>query len=652
MGLRLWPSDFEKLSFLSKGEKYLLRTANRNFTNGHFVLPINPMHMFSGIKMGMYISPTEGLLTFTVFDGEMNLYPLNRQLISYFEGAILKRLLDAKVLIARNNEKKILRFPYKHVFVYPEQQKLPASVPEEKLLELKDYVTFCFFRPLDSDGKETQLSQFHIFGGIRVEYDSNFTMLDEIQIKAIFERLAPEYSIVMPEIEHTEIIETTQVISDADMYVTGKEVEYRTFCLDPFQVSIVNSMGRGHRVILANPGSGKSVLLLARSFKYSSVYPDSKVLLTCYNNNLADSYQFKKSCASFVNEKNLYIFTFHKLVIELLREGGIEITNGYPSEQDIQTCLHLIIAGRIVTRFKAVFIDEIQIFEPLYIEICYRLLEQGNESAFILTGDLNQTVRRLSRRGDAPWKRMPEISLDFTGRVKYIEKNYRNSREISSYLKSMLILMNNRFDMLHLINKRDYEYDLFEVGQNETLALHVETGISRFDITEKVIAAVQEIYRKYGVSYCDIAILFPYRQHRSLKYTILNWLENRLREEGIYYSKIIQSNEEFGKTKYRETTGVVLSTIDSSLGLDFKAVILCGLYPLGFVSEKGSDSVVKQKKIKSWTSIEKMTDLQKEEVVEHMRKIYTACSRARDVLYVLSDIDKESPVSEIIEKRD
>ena len=40
-----------------------------------------------------------------------------------------------------------------------------------------------------------------------------------------------------------------------------------------------------------------------------------------------------------------------------------------------------------------------------------------------MAGDLNQAVRALSRKGDAPWKRMNGIQLDFTGRVRYIEKN-------------------------------------------------------------------------------------------------------------------------------------------------------------------------------------------------------------------------------------
>ena len=80
-------------------------------------------------------------------------------------------------------------------------------------------------------------------------------------------------------------------------------------------------MGKGHRVILANPGAGKSVLLLSKAFKYASMYKGSNVLLTCYNNNLADSYNFKRNCANFGENNNLFIMTFHKLVKKIYEES-------------------------------------------------------------------------------------------------------------------------------------------------------------------------------------------------------------------------------------------------------------------------------------------------------------------------------------------
>ena len=52
--------------------------------------------------------------------------------------------------------------------------------------------------------------------------------------------------------------------------------------------------------------------------------------------------------------------------------------------------------GKVKLRFKAIFIDEVQIFDPLYLELCYRLLEDDDDRVFLMAGDLNQAVRALT----------------------------------------------------------------------------------------------------------------------------------------------------------------------------------------------------------------------------------------------------------------
>ena len=76
--------------------------------------------------------------------------------------------------------------------------------------------------------------------------------------------------------------------------------------------------------------------------------------------------------------------------------------------------------------------------------------------------------------------------VDFTGRVRYIEKNYRNSHEIGEYIYGMLNLMNNRFSMLGMINTLEYEYNSFTMGQNPTVALKIKTGIDRMKIKQEL----------------------------------------------------------------------------------------------------------------------------------------------------------------------
>ena len=654
IAIRLWPKDYERKEYITRGEKSLLRFAGENFVSGHFAVGIDPIGMSTDkVKMGLYISPTQGLITFSVYQG-----PIEEKNIQHYilavklaEDRIHNRLLDSKMLIVRNGDYKKLKFPYKHVIVFVEETSNSIQINSEQKKQLASFATFKSFMPLTSSVKIRLVKELNLFTDIRKTYDHAFKEISDLESRAIFERLAPEYTVVMNEKEDIKLSEKKDRHTDDEIFITGNELEYKTFFLDEYQVGLVNEMGKGHRVILANPGAGKSVLLLSKAFKYASVYKKSNVLLTCYNNNLADLYNFKRSCADFGASNNLFIMTFHKLVKKIYEEClHMRCTDVYPNDDEIGKCADYIKAGKVKLRFIAIFIDEVQIFNPLYLEICYLLLDDSPDRVFLMAGDLNQTVRTQSRRGDAPWKRIHGVNLDFSGRVRYIEKNYRNSREIAEYLNHMLAHMNNRLEMLNMINIKEFQYDTFVIGNKHSIALEVKTGINRGDIQKSVLAAVDEIVSKYKIPYSDIAILFPVKQHETFKYFFLNWLKRAFDNSGIPCSMIMSTDwNTFTRHKYSTTTGIVLSTIDSSLGLDFKAVIVAGLFPYNYVV----DNEGKFKKIKDWAGISKMNADAQENVRIQMRKIYTACSRAREVLYVLSDLTSNSPMEDILlERRD
>lgn len=410
MAIRLWPQDYERKDHITKAEKGILRYAARNFQNGHMVVGIDPVGL-SGerVKLGMYISPSEGLVTFSIYSGMINAMPVFSYIayVQMVEGKIYERLLDSKLLIVRNGEKKALKFPYKHIVMFPDEVVGKTTVSKDDLQQLRNYATFDSFRPITSDGKEKRIEDLKIFAGIRKAYDKTFKSLSELECRAIFERLAPEYTVVLNETINVCVAEKKTLVTEADLRITGKELEYKTFFLDEYQVGVVNDMGKGHRVILANPGAGKSVLLLSKAFKYASLYKGSNVLLTCYNSNLADSYNFKRSCANFGKDIKLFIMTFHKLVKKIYEEClRSHCASNIATEEEIQKCIDMVKQGKVKLRFKAIFIDEVQIFDPLYLELCYRLLEDddtdlakhlGSCSRYQLLGSLfaNQEIKNM-----------------------------------------------------------------------------------------------------------------------------------------------------------------------------------------------------------------------------------------------------------------
>lgn len=82
---------------------------------------------------------------------------------------------------------------------------------------------------MDSEGKEKHVVDLKIFSNIRKEYDPNFKQMTEIEQKAIFERLAPEYTVVMNEIEDVKVPVANKIHTEEEMRITGDELEYKTF---------------------------------------------------------------------------------------------------------------------------------------------------------------------------------------------------------------------------------------------------------------------------------------------------------------------------------------------------------------------------------------------------------------------------------------
>ena len=648
MPLKIWPHEFEKKDHINAEERFLLRNALKNFKEGCFVIGIDPVGFCTDkTHMGMYINPKCGLISFSIVQGKMTPDSVDDYLFAekVIEKAIYERLLNSRMLIVRNNDKKILKFPYKHIYIFPDEDIPVTSCDDDKLLEFAPYSAVRFFVPTTAKNRPKFVKDLHIFDEIRMPYDSGFTQISDGEKLAIFERLAPEYTVVLKEKEEVVVPETEDDFPEESEEINGKEVEFRTFYLDDYQVSQINDMGRGHRVMLANAGAGKSVLLLSKAFKYASIYKNSNILLTCYNSNLADAYRFKKNCAGITADTNrkLYILTLHKLVSKLFKECERRTIDGFATDEQIQECIDLVKCNKIDIRFKAIFIDEVQIFTPLYLELCYALLDGKEDSLFLMAGDLNQTVRSQSRRGDAPWKKIADGKLDFTGRVKYIEKNYRNSPEISGFLNKMLVYMNAYLSRLNMINIDEFEYDTFENGVSKNVALKIKTGIERRNIQAETVRAIKEIADKYHIGYSEIAVLYPVKDNKALNYHIQYWIRTALERERIPLS-FISTTEDGQRTTYSNSNGVVISSIDSSLGLDFRAVVLTGLYPYTYVFDGNGH----RHKLNGWNSIKSLPEDVKEAAQIQMRKLYTACSRAREVLYVLSDVEHDTIIDDII----
>ncbi len=658
MATRLWPASYESSDALVRSEKNLLRFASETLDDGHFIVDINPGGLNKQkSKMGMYVSPSEGLITFTLCPGDVrsNFGNTYVQYVRTMERTIYQRLIESKRLVASINDVKFLKFPYKHILIFPNSREdISLSSADSSVLRSRIYSGKLEALLCKTDGSTEKVS---LFDGVELPFYPFFSQLSDKECKAVFERLVPEYAVVLQEYERLGANQPSFLSSVGLSEVNDDNFDNIIYLVDDEQVRNINSNLKGHHLILANPGAGKSVVLINKALKLAGKSERPKVLLTCFNNNLANYYSFRCSCADVDNNyPNLHAMTFHKLVKSIYEEDLRQrCRDKFPSDEEIRKCIEIIKSGRRIRKYNAILIDEAQIFDPIYLQLCYLLLEQNEDYLFLLTGDLNQKIRSLTRKGDVPWKKIPEISLNFKGRVKYFKKNYRNSREIGIFLRNMLCKMNELSMNIGLESDPEYDINQFEIGNRPSLKLSVQTGIDRFDIKEKVIETIKHIHDVYDIGYSDICVLFPYESHRAFKYFIRKWVEDALNENDIPYSIIIQNDKISRKNRssFSTSKGVILSTIDSSLGLDFKAVVVTGLHPYSYVFDEddreGSEphGYVKPKSINSYEKIRSMSMTERENIRYQMRKIYTACSRARDILYVLSDIKYDSPMNEL-----
>lgn len=142
-----------------------------------------------------------------------------------------------------------------------------------------------------------------------------------------------------------------------------------------------------------------------------------------------------------------------------------------------------------------------------------------------------------------------------------------------------------------------------------------------------------------GYSEVDIAVIFynrsqPYTSKgwKTHYYNLLPYVKQIFYKENWENPSILIPGESEGAT-YGSRRGVTIATIEGSLGLDFRAVILAGLRPLG--------SHEKVQVIGDFAGIsgEKLSEKQ-EAFKKNVNFLYTGCTRAKDELTIILSAPK------------
>ena len=627
--MRIFPDEYRNLE-LTRSEKLFTQYANRLEDDGFLILNANPA-MMAGEKIHIVIT-AKGIIFVKFFDGIERSEMLPIFLPAYINGMykqsckiIGERLYSNKSL----SDGAGLRFPVNYLFVFTNLEK-PSEVDSSIASFVKSN---CIFKEDFSELKNNFMEViFHYLNNSFAPLSANRLTIDDSNVSSVLQRIAPEYTTIrFGSVLDSEI---SQGADSSALVVDANDIAVKAYMLDDEQINIVNKIQKGDQLILACAGSGKSVLLIAKCFKAARMNPDKKFLITCYNRNLQSLYSWYIDRAG-LKERNVECITYFQLCKRLLERNGCGIPH------DIENWTQAV-ASRLGTvikeRYYGIFIDEVQMFEQDWYKLCYNLLENKStdEHLFVICGDKTQKVKNQQKHGRAPWN-AGEGYPNYRGGNKNIriEKNYRNCIEVNEYI--------NRFvehAKRYIASFSEYaelDPDLFLRGKAERTGhgVRIESIKQQSNVFEakKVVEVIHRIHDIDHIPYDEIAVVMFNRRYRGIIkgwkdkfYNLEDFLTRCLHDENIPFACMYNSNNGIA-AKYGDNDGVALISTESVLGLDFRAVVLCGLKPMGFHD--------KTKFIMELDQTQKATEEDFINVNENISHLYVACTRAKELLYII-----------------
>ena len=645
--LQVYPEKYDQLE-LSVDEKSFLRTVERAFSGdemAYFVLHINPRRKDIGDgkrpELFYLLLVEKGIILFRFLDApnemvaQITIKALGNPVVyNTLVSDIVNRLEESRYL---TNESGKLRFALNICFVLPkfDSAQICSTFNETEQEFCRDHV-IC----------NDTIKQIRKSGSDSIKWYLGYgDMLQEDLVNNVFQRLCPELTI-----PRKYILDENGAVAGADGVVDTSDRAVQSYRLDSKQIDIINKIAKGNQLILACAGSGKSVLLISKCFKLASLNPSEEFLITCYNRNLNNYYQWAIAQAGF-SDKNVLCSTFFSLCRFLLESNGIALPS-HCIQDDYYDKLFIVAnnalsEGRIRQRYYGIFIDEVQIFKPEWYRFCFNLLRSKNadDHFFTIAGDKSQDIKNNIKHGKAPWQGGGESYPEYRGKTLPIETNYRNSKPINDAIDRYVAVAKEMGAKLGVDITSDPE--LFLRGTSYRKG-NLPTLIELSDLSNEgegkaICDAVRDLIENKGLSEVDIAIILYNRYSRYTPkgwkthyYHLLPSIKSYFYKNGWEDPAILISGESEGAT-YGSRRGVTIATIEGSLGLDFRAVVIAGLRPLGT-----------HEKVRTLDDFITTTPEQLSDKLESFKKninfLYTGCTRAKDELSIILSAPKEESI--------
>lgn len=645
--MEIIPSEYQNIE-LSRYEKMFVRHAISNDKYGFLLLNVNPT-MIENESMNVVIT-SRGVVFFKFFEdfSEASLFGIAMQPYIQFVYPMAEKIIAEKLLGNKSiSENGIaLKFPINIVHVFPCLKR--ADIDKSNLDTMGEFMKKqCLFSEDFSELRQGFASVLdRLLDTPIVPVSADVIQISDLNVNSIMQRIAPEY--VTVRVACFSNSETIPGVDSELLVIDEKDVVVKAFRLDKEQINIVNRISKDdpNQLILACAGSGKSVLLISKCFKAAQMNPSKKFLITCRNENLHSLYTWFIDRAG-LREKNVECMTFHTLCKKLLEKNGFIARYG-DFDGWVVSAIDKLNQGGIPDRYYGIFIDEVQAFESEWYKFCFNLLEnkKTKDHIFVICGDKTQRLDKLKKRGKAPWQ-VGEGYPNYRGGNKNIriEKNYRNCIEINEYINRYV---SNAKQYLYEVQE-DYEIDpdMFLRGQAVSHGVgvkYIQLPIKKVSCEiDTIIQTINKIHDENEIPYDEIAVIMYQGQYRKKisgwldkQYYLQQTLETRMMLEDIPCCRLYSTDASW-QDHFGETGGVRLVKFKSTLGLDFRAAIICGLVPLGEYDG------IKNPKWEYLRANEEMYENAIAATQSAIQNLYVACTRAKEVLYIIApESEKES----------
>lgn len=360
--------------------------------------------------------------------------------------------------------------------------------------------------------------------------------------------------------------------------------------MDLHQENLAKQIGDKNRLIRGVAGSGKTIILASRAKMLSKQNPEWKILILCYNISLSNAIQ--QMITHMMNEpEDLFDFDFSNEMAERPVHNENIIVRNFHSwlkndlkikEQQIPVMIEKIEQNEaIFPTYDAVLIDEGQDFETDWLRLVSALINAETQS-LLLVEDRAQTIYKRKR------SYVQDTGLSFQGRSKVLSINYRNTSQIVKFawdfFRSHSVFKNK-------VVNRDLEGDI--IAPQSTKRKGPDPGIikasSFFEEMKLVARQMKKLHEQKKVPYDEMLVL--YRVKRTHKVAIIDVIKRTLSEAGLPYYWITE-NDGSKRSFEKEDGKIKISTIDSSKGLDFRAVFIVNADSMPFPLEEDKEREV------------------------------------------------------------